>query len=206
MENSLVIQDGKDDSAKLSSVSVNTKVKSWLQGKHTNKDPNTEPVNEDITQHNNFFIPSIVVEPIECIPVIQHEELDCDPSQEVISAAPSRKNTFLNVVNDLIDVKPITPNISKMKSLIKHWKTQLNVSDHTTTFNTESVSELLATVVTPDQRLEVIKEALPIVQNISKLYRWQFGKHDRLSQLADTQVHHIQRLEKEIINSLNNSD
>ena len=99
-----------------------------------------------------------------------------------------------------------TPNISKMKSWVKHWKTQVHVSEHTaTTCNTESISELLATVVTPDQRLEVIKEALPIVQNISKLYRWQLGKHDKLSQLADTQIHHIQTLEKDIVNSLNNS-
>lgn len=199
MENLLVTQDGNHESQKLSSLSINTKVNSWLKSKHANKDPNTELVNEEITQHT-VCAPSIVVQPVE----IQHEEISCDPSEEVISAAPGRKNTFLNVVNELIDVKPIAPNISRMKSWIKHWKTQVNVSEHTT-YNTESVSELLATVVTPDQRLEVIKEALPIVQNISKLYRWQLGKHDRLSQLADTQIQHIQTMEKEIINSLNNS-
>ena len=112
MENSLVVQDVNDDSAKLSSVSVNTKVKSWLKGKHGNKDPSTELVNENITQHNNLYIPSIIVEPVECIPVIQHEELSCDSSQDVISTAPGRKNTFLNVVNDLIDAKPITVRVA----------------------------------------------------------------------------------------------
>ncbi|KAI6645984.1 hypothetical protein LOD99_13239 [Oopsacas minuta] len=196
------MQHETENSPKLSSDSVSTKVESWLKSRDT-----METASNEITSQINtdYLPPSIVVEQIQCMPVTKHES-EISQIHEEITVVPERNQTFLNVVNELRDFRPTTPNLTKMKSWIKHWKTQVHVSEYTTTNDNETVSELLATVISPDERLAIIKEALPIMQNISKLYRWQLGRHDRLSQLADSQIQHIQSLEKNLSNSVNKTD
>ena len=191
-----------DTSPEIACESINTKVESWLKGGHAN--PQAKSDNES----QKAAMPFIVVEQINCIPA----ENQVSPPQSVLNEADALfPNTNLLKVDENSDnLKQTIHGIAKMKSWIKHWKTQVHVNDNNNNTNTnatnsnETMSELLATVIPPDQLLSIVQEALPIVQNICRLYRWQLGRDDRLTQLADSQIIHIQTLEKKISKSVNN--
>ena len=196
-----------DNSSNISCESVNTKVESWLKGGYESSNTCSQAKNDKEPQ--NVVLPFIVVEQIQCIPIVNlvksqssdNELLDLNGADALI---PETKTDLLKVADQSKNQKPTIHSIANMKSWIKHWKTQVHVSEYTITNNNETMSELLATVIPPEQLLSIIQEALPIVQNIGRLYRWQLGRYDRLTLLADAQVIHIQTLEKNLSKSLKN--
>ena len=201
--------EGMGNSTKISCESINTKVESWLKGGHESSNTNSQPARDKGPQCKNVDLPFIVVEQIQCIPaedqvIPQSSDEGTVDQNEVDALILERNMNLLKVVDESKNQKPTIHSIAKMKSWIKHWKTQVHVSDYTVTNNNETMSELLATVIPPEQLLSIIHEALPIVQNIGKLYRWQLGRNDRLTLLADSQIIHIQTLEKNITQSLKN--
>ena len=196
-------------SPKVSNESVNTKVETWLlsTAPQINK-KSTQPINIQVIEQCNSQLPCIMVETsmddTQSSNSKEQESLKISNEKKSDDSIPIQIDTGYLHVHSRIETKVSRTNIqniAQMKSWVRHWKTQVHLNEHSSSTKNETISEVLSTVISSEKRLDIVQAALPIVNNIAKLYRWQLGRNDRLTKLAENQIQHIHALEKNLSNS-----